>query len=91
MKRNNLETKRNETKIKIKRFGKKNNYLTPCSDLIILFFYVSPVAIENITAQVQDVDISTAHWAQFTLWQPRKSAFYKATTRNNYFFFYKKI
>jgi hypothetical protein len=49
------------------------------------------VAIENITAQVQDVDISTAHWAQFTFGQPRKSAFYKAATRYNYFFFDKKI
>jgi hypothetical protein len=25
--------------------------------------------------QVQDVDISTAHWAQFTFRKPRKSAF----------------
>jgi hypothetical protein len=44
------------------------------------------VAIENITAQVYDVDISTAHWAQFTFRQPRKNAFYKAATRYNYFF-----
>jgi hypothetical protein len=48
------------------------------------------VAIENITAQVQDVDISTAHWAQFTFWQPRKSAFYKAATHYNFFFLTKK-
>jgi hypothetical protein len=50
----------------------------------------SPVAIENITAQVQDVDFSTAHWAKFTFWQPRKSFFYKAATRYNYFFFRQK-
>jgi hypothetical protein len=58
--------------------------------LIILFLCTSPVAIENITAQVQDGNISTAHWAQFTFWQPRKSAFYKAAARYNYFFSTKK-
>jgi hypothetical protein len=57
-------------KIKIKRFGKK--ILTPCSDLTVLFLCTSLVVIEDITAQVeaqvQDIDISTAHWAQFTFW-----------------------
>jgi hypothetical protein len=60
--------------------------------LIILFLCTSPVVIENITAQVQDVDVDiyTAHWAQFTFWQPRKGAFYKAATHYNYFFSTKK-
>jgi hypothetical protein len=51
--------------------------------LTILFLCTSPVAIENITAQVQDVDISTAYWTQFTFWQPRKTAFDKAASRYN--------
>jgi hypothetical protein len=50
--------------------------------LIFLFLCTSPVAIENITAQVQDVNIS--------FWQPRKSAFYKAATSYNNFFSTKK-
>jgi hypothetical protein len=79
------ETKRNETQekhnfLKQNETERKINFKLPCSrsDLIILFFSKSPVAIENIT--------STAHWAQFTFWQPRKSAFHKAATRYNYFF-----
>jgi hypothetical protein len=84
-KRNNPETKRNETKIKIKRFGKKKK-LTPCSDLIILFLCISPVVIENITAQVHDVDIFTAHWAQFTFWQPKKAIFIRLPAATITFF-----
>jgi hypothetical protein len=84
-KRNNPETKRNETKIKIKRFGKKK-LLTLCSDLIILFLCTSPVAIENISAQVHDVDIFTALWAQFTFWQPKKAFFIRLPPAKIIFF-----
>jgi hypothetical protein len=51
-------------KIKIKRFGKKKS--TPSLNLTILFLCASPVAIENITAQVQDVDISTVQYIGFS-------------------------
>jgi hypothetical protein len=61
-------------KIKIKRFGKKK--INPLFEFDYpIYLLIAP--IENITAQVQDVEISTAHWALFTFWQPRKSAFYK--------------
>jgi hypothetical protein len=77
-------------KIKIKRFGKKN-VLIPCSDLIILFLCTSPVAIGNITAQVHDVDIFTAHWAQFTFWQPKKAIFIRLSPLQSLFFDKKKL
>jgi hypothetical protein len=87
-KRNEITQKRNE--INNKTFRQKK-LVTPCSDLIILFLCASPVAIENITAQVQDVDISTAHWAQFTFRQPRYSAFYKTATCSITFFLQKNL
>jgi hypothetical protein len=90
-KRNEITQKRKEAKRNKNKTFRQKKILTPCSDLIILFLCTSPVAIENITAQVHDVYIFTAHWAQFTFWQPKKAIFIRLLPASITFFRQKKL
>jgi hypothetical protein len=60
--------------------------------MIILFLCASPIAIENITAQVQDVDISTAHIGLSSLFgNPGKALFIRPLPATITFFRQKNL
>jgi hypothetical protein len=82
----------------MKRFGKKNYQpLVRISLLIIinpLFGFDYPISFyiaRSHQAQVQDVDIFTAHWALFTFWQPKKAIFIRLPPATITFFRQKNL